>query len=236
MIPPLPTPPKYFIGPSPGTIAESTLSAAYKCETTMLGHILFWGAMEPGIRANKGFAPRTAGRALTVQIPGPCSVMLHHAIGLAQPGDILVVDRLGDTRHACLGDGVAMAARNAGIIGAILDGPCTDSEELYNLGFPVWCRGCSPMTTRMANLGGRAHVPVSVGGVAVLPGDVILADADGVYAIQEHDAGHLFGLALERDEIVSKRRSARSGRTIPLGQLSGASKMVEDVLSPSLDE
>jgi regulator of RNase E activity RraA len=197
-----------------------------QCETTMLGHILYWGAMDPGIRANKGFGPRIAGRALTVQIPGPCSVMLHHAIGLAAPGDILVIDRLGDTRHACLGDGVAAAAMRQGILGAIIDGPCTDGEELAELGFPVWCRGVSPMTTRMADLGGRAHAPVSVGGVAVLPGDAILADADGVYAMQPQDAGLVSGIALDRGRIVAARRRDRGDDAQPLGQLSGASRMV----------
>lgn len=227
----LPSPPKYTIGPQPPALDASTIETLMQCETTMLGHILYWGALDPGIRPNQGFGPRLAGRALTVQCPGPCSVMLHHAIGLAAPGDILVIDRLGDTRHACLGDGVAAAAMRQGIAGAIIDGPCTDGEELAELSFPVWCRGVSPMTTRMANLGGRCHVPVSVGGVAVLPGDAILADSDGVYAMQADEAANVGGIALTRGQIVAERRRARGTNTPPLGQLSGASKMVAAAMS-----
>ncbi len=226
MTDPLPSPPKYAIGPAPAALDPAIVETLRQCETTMLGHILYWGAMDPGIRANQGFGPRVAGRALTVQIPGPCSVMLHHAIGLAAPGDILVIDRLGDTRHACLGDGVAAAATRQGIVGAIIDGPCTDGEELAEMGFPVWCRGVSPMTTRMADLGGRAHVPVSVGGVAVMPGDAILADADGVYAMQPHDAAPISDIALTRGQIVAERRRTRGDDPLPLGRISGASRMV----------
>lgn len=229
----LPSPPKYAIGPAPAPLDPTIVDTMQDCETTMLGHILYWGAMDPGIRANRGFGPRLAGRALTVQIPGPCSVMLHHAIGLAAPGDILVIDRLGDTRHACLGDGVAAAAMRQGILAAIIDGPCTDSHELAELGFPVWCRGVSPMTTRMADLGGRAHVPVSVGGVAVLPGDAILADADGVYAMHPSEAGHVSGIALARGQIVAERRRARGDDPPPLGQMSGASRMVAAAIDQS---
>lgn len=223
----LPSPAKYTIGPEPPALERAVIDVLRQCETTMLGHILYWGALEPGIRANQGFGPRLVGRALTVQCPGPCSVMLHHAIGLAKSGDILVIDRLGDTRHACLGDGVAAAAMRQGIVGAIIDGPCTDGVELAELGFPVWCRGVSPMTTRMANLGGRCHVPVSVGGVAVLPGNAILADEDGVYAIAAKEAATIGGIALSRGQIVAKRRQSRGDTDVPLGQLSGATAMVE---------
>ena len=233
MTKPLPSPPKYAIGPTPPPLDPETVETLRQCETTMLGHILYWGAMDPGIHANQGHGPRTVGRALTVQIPGPCSVMLHHAIGLAQPGDILVIDRLGDMRHACLGDGVAAAAMRQGIVGAIIDGPCTDGQELAELGFPVWCRGVSPMTTRMANLAGRAHVPVSVGGVAVLPGDAVLADADGVYVMQPGDAATVSDIALTRGRIVAERRHARGDDAPPLGQLSGASRMVNEAMEPS---
>ncbi|MEJ6395931.1 RraA family protein [Gymnodinialimonas sp. 2305UL16-5] len=233
MTTPLPSPPKYAIGPEPPALDLATIDMLVQCETTMLGHILYWGALDPGIRANQGLGPRIAGRALTVQIPGPCSVMLHHAIGLAAPGDILVIDRLGDTRHACLGDGVAEAAMRKGIVAAIIDGPCTDGLELAELGFPVWCRGVSPMTTRMADLGGRAHIPVSVGGVAVLSGDAILADADGVYVMRPDEAAKVSRIALTRGQMVAERRLARGPTTLSLGQLTGATKLVESGMDPT---
>jgi len=226
MTSPLPRPKKYRIGKRPNPLSGSLINKMNKMDTPMLGHILYWGSMDRGIQANKGFSPRTVGRALTVQCPGPDSTILHHAIELASPGDILVIDRLGDDKYACLGDGVAKAASLAGIIGAIIDGPCTDSEELAEMGFPVWCRGTAPVTTRLLNLAGSIHVPVSCGGVAVLPGDAILADSEGVYSLSPREALIVTEIALTRAAIVEEKRKSRP-TGVSLGRLTGASKLVE---------
>ncbi|MGB3555033.1 MAG: RraA family protein, partial [Jannaschia sp.] len=114
----LPNIPKYVAGPTPPPLPDVLVARMQALDTPMLGHILWWGHMDTGIRASHGYAPRIAGRALTVQCPGADSTMLHHAVGLAAEGDILVIDRLGDRTYACLGDGVAAAAMRAGIAGA----------------------------------------------------------------------------------------------------------------------
>lgn len=226
MTTPLPRPPKYYIGPEPAPLDADLVALMMQLETTMLGHILYWGSMDRGIQASRGFGPRTVGRALTVQCPAADSTMLHHAIGMAQAGDMLVIDRLGDDKYACLGDGVASAAQAAGIVGAIIDGPCTDASEMAEMGFPVWCRGTAPVTTRLLNIAGRAHVPVSCGGVVVTPGAVILADSDGVFALPPDEARMMGQIALTRGQIAQDRRANRkTGMT--LGMSSGASKLVE---------
>ncbi len=225
MTSPLPNIPKYQIGGEAPRLEASVIEHLGACETTMLGHILYWGVLDPEIRPNAGFGPRVVGRALTVQCPGPCSTMLHHAIGLAAPGDILVIDRLGDRRYACLGDGVAAAARRQGILGALIDGPCTDSLELAEMGFPVWCRGVSPVTTRLANLGGRARVTVSCGGVPIGNGDAILADSDGIFALPPNEALEVGKIAATRGRIVAERRQNRTVEK-PLGDLTGATQLV----------
>lgn len=222
----LPQPRNYYIGKEPAPLSANLVGLMEQLETTMLGHILYWGCMDRGIQAMSGYAPRTVGRALTVQCPGPDSTMLHHAIGLAKAGDVLVIDRLGDDKYACLGDGVAAAAMRVGIIGAVIDGPCTDASELAALAFPVWCRGTSPTTTRLLNLAGRAHVPISCGGVSVASGDVILADGDGVFALPPLEAEQVGAIALKRAQLVEERRRTRSN-AISLGQLSGATAMIE---------
>lgn len=226
MASPLPNIPKYVVGAKPPALSDGLVERMSRLDTPMLGHILWWGHMDAGIQAIRGFAPRTAGRALTVQCPGADSTMLHHAIDQGAPGDILVIDRMGDRTYACLGDGVAAAAQRAGLIGAIIDGPCTDADELVALKFPVWCRGTSPVTTRLLNAGGTVHRPVSVGGVAILPGAAIIADESGVFALNPEEARQATDIALERAAIVETRRMARNGAT-PLGQLTGATEMVE---------
>lgn len=227
---PLPRPRKYTIGPEPAALEPDLITLMGQLETTMLGHILYWGCMDRGIQASRGFGPRTVGRALTVQCPAADSTMLHHAIGLARPGDMLVIDRLGDDKYACLGDGVASAAQVAGIVGAVIDGPCTDADEMVGMGFPVWCRGTAPVTTRLLNIAGRAHVPVSCGGVVVMPGAVVLADADGVFALPADEARAMGEIALTRGQIAQERRANREPG-VPLGRITGATALVEAELN-----
>lgn len=227
---PLPRPPKYFLGPEPEPLDDDLIALLAQLETTMFGHILYWGSVDRGIQASRGFAPRTVGRALTVQCPAADSTILHHAIGLAKQGDILVIDRLGDDKYACLGDGVAAAAQEAGIIGAIIDGPCTDADEMARMQFPVWCRGTAPVTTRLLDIAGRVHVPVSCGGTVVMPGAAILADSDGVFALPPDEARTMAEIALTRGRIAQKRREARRPG-VALGAATGATRLVEAELA-----
>ena len=228
----LPSPAKYVIGETPGPLDCKVKHSLSSCETTMLGHILYWGALRPEIQSIWPKPPRIVGRALTVEIPASCSTMLHHAIGLGLPGDVLVIDRRGDTTYACLGGGVAQAALKRGFVGAIIDGPCTDAFELREIGFPVWCRGQSPTTTRLADLGGRVHVPISVGGVAVLPGDAVLADQDGVFILSPDMALYAAEVSAHRMRAL-KARFDQSNPGAPLGERSGATRLVKEGLSGS---
>ena len=91
-----------------------------------------------------------------------------------------MVDRLGDDRHACWGGGVTVAAKAAGAKAGVVDGPCTDLEEIEASDFPMWCRGYAPITTRLYDLGGRLNMPVCIGGAVVMPGDAVLCDDSGV--------------------------------------------------------
>ena len=78
------------------------------------------------------------------------STLLHHIIQYLRPGDILIIDRLGDHKHACLGGGVACAIKARGCIGVVIDGTCTDAQEIIQYRLPVWSRGVSPITTRLS--------------------------------------------------------------------------------------
>jgi regulator of RNase E activity RraA len=218
----------YRIGPMPAQISPALVEKLVKVETATIGHWRHWGFMhrsiQPLLRGR-----RVAGTAVTLAIPGPDSTLLHHALGLLRPGDILVIDRLGDDRHACWGGGVTVAAKAAGAAAGIVDGPCTDLEEIEASDFPMWCRGMSPITTRLYNLGGMLNQPVSCGGTVVMPGDVILADESGVLVLPPGDAEGIAEQALARQA----RGEGNQGRVkvgAKLGELSGATRMVEEAL------
>ena len=169
---------------------------------------------------------RVVGTAVTLAIAGPDSTLLHHAAGLLRPGDILVVDRLGDDKYACWGGGVTVAVKAAGAVAGIVDGPCTDLAEIIASDFPIWARGLAPITTRIYDLGGGMNVPVSCGGAVVMPGDAILADESGVLVIPRDEALAVAEQALTMQERGREREaSVRDGRAL-LGVLSGASVKV----------
>jgi 4-hydroxy-4-methyl-2-oxoglutarate aldolase len=172
----------YVLKPLPAPIDSNLLDLLRKAEPATIGHFMHTGFMEPSVRA---WFPdtRIAGTAVTVRAPGPDATIVHYAIGKARPGDILVIDRCGDMKHACMGGAVAYAARKAGVAGIVVDGMVTDIGELRQYGVPVWARGLSPITVKLLGLGGGFCVPVSCGGVSVTPGDAIFADENGVLVL-----------------------------------------------------
>jgi len=215
----------YTIKDMPPPLEPRLVQALMQVETATVGHWLLMGFMDPGLQSILRPARRVVGVAVTVAIPSSDSTLLHHAAGLVRPGDFLVVDRLGDQRHACWGGGVTVAAKAAGAVGGVVDGPCTDTEEIAASDFALWARGVSPITTRLQNLGGGLNVPVSCGGVAVTPGDVVLADASGVLVLRRDEAHAIAEKALAIQQRSAEREAAIA-LGAKLGDLSGASAKV----------
>ncbi len=215
---------KYTVEPSAPQISAEVIALLEQTETATIGHWRHWGfvdrRIQPLLRGK-----RVAGTAVTVQIPGPDSTLLHHALGLLRPGDVLVVDRLGDDRHACWGGGVTVAAKAAGAVAGLVDGPCTDLEEVEASDFPLWCRGIAPITTRGYDLGGRMNVPVSIGGAVVMPGDAVMLDESGVLILPPGEAEAEARAAIARQERgLSVQARIAAGEK--LGDISGATAKI----------
>lgn len=172
----------YQVEPMPEQITDEQRQALLQLDTPTIGHHLEAGFMDPGITGRMP-GRRIAGTAVTVRITLPDSVMAHYALKFIRRGDILVVDRGQDQRTACWGAATAYAAAAAGLTGLIVDGATTDIAEAEDAGLPIWCRGLSPVTTKYRGLGGEMNTAVSCGGVAVNPGDAILADDNGIAVI-----------------------------------------------------
>jgi regulator of RNase E activity RraA len=216
--------PKYEMGPMPAQISGEVIALLEQAETATIGHWRLWGFCDRGIQP---LLPnyRVAGTAITLAIPGPDSTLLHHATALLRFGDILIVDRLGDDRYACWGGGVTVAVKASGAKAGVVDGPCTDMEEIEESDFPIWCRGVAPITTRLYDLGGRLNMPISVGGVVVNPGDAVLCDDSGVLILPPHEAEAEARRAIETQAKGLKLQD-RLALGEKLGQLSGASAKV----------
>ncbi|MHC3941828.1 RraA family protein [Paenochrobactrum sp. BZR 201-1] len=195
---------EYRIEPMPQVVDPALLRHLEKIETASVGHLRHTGFMHGNIQALDRQQYACAGVAVTLALPAMCSTLLHYALSHLRAGDMLVIDRLGDDRHACLGGVVARAAKQAGIAGVIIDGPCTDAAEILAEGLPVWCRGISSITTRQLDLGGTFNRPVSCGNVPVLAGDIVLADASGVVVLPADEAAEIADICIAREARVAK--------------------------------
>lgn len=143
--------------------------------------------MEPGIRAIHPGMRAFAGPAVTVSVPTGAQDVRRVAMDLAQPGDVLVIDARGITTFAVLGGNLAKGLADKGLAGVVIDGAVRDWREIEGHGLPVLARGftlaASPKTGQ-----GEVNVPVACGGVVVHPGDVIVADSNGVVVVPREGA------------------------------------------------
>jgi 4-hydroxy-4-methyl-2-oxoglutarate aldolase len=139
-------------------------------------------------------AARMAGPAFTVEVRHGDNLMIHAAMTMARPGDVLVIDGKGDRTCALMGSIMINACKVLGLAGVVMDGAHRDSEELRELGFPVYSTGPNPNgPTKFVP--GRINWPIACGGVAVHPGDLIVGDADGVVVVERQKAPTLLDAA-----------------------------------------
>jgi 4-hydroxy-4-methyl-2-oxoglutarate aldolase len=126
---------------------------------------------------------KVAGPALTVEVRPGDNLMIHAALAIAQPGDVIIVDGKGDRTCALIGEIMATQAQKSGLAGMVLDAAIRDVEALRANGFPVFSVGANPAgPTKFVP--GRVNWPIAIAGVAVNPGDLVVGDADGVVVIE----------------------------------------------------
>ena len=171
------------VHPRPDTLSSDLVEAYRSIAPATLGHVLET-AMEPRIRAL--WRPvKLVGPALTVETARDLYAAVNEATAVAQPGDVLVVATGRDPRHAITGEFTLRNAQEYGIAGMVVDALMADAQALESMGFPVFCWGSSPallsaVPRQSREPQGALNVPVEVGGVRVNPGDLVLADDDGV--------------------------------------------------------
>jgi 4-hydroxy-4-methyl-2-oxoglutarate aldolase len=128
--------------------------------------------------------------------------MIHKAVTLAKPGDVLVVNAGGYADYAVFGDLLGLSCKVHGIAGVVIDGATRDAEGLQAIGFPVFSRSVLPAGP-FKDSPGAINVPVSCGGVPVHPGDIIVGDADGVMVVPQQHASDV--LARSRAAVAKEQ-------------------------------
>jgi 4-hydroxy-4-methyl-2-oxoglutarate aldolase len=154
---------------------------------------------------------RVAGRAVTVLSHPGDNLMIHACIEQCGPGDVLVVTTTSRSTDGMFGELFAVQLAARGVLGLVIDAGVRDVAALTAMGFPVWSRAVSAQGTVKATPG-SVNVPVVIGGACVQPGDVVVADDDGVLCIPREEAADVAKNALVRESAeADKIEQFRSG-------------------------
>jgi 4-hydroxy-4-methyl-2-oxoglutarate aldolase len=165
---------------------------------------------------------RFAGPALTVEVRPGDNLMIHAAMAIAKPGDVIVVDGKGDLTSALMGEIMCQQCVAIGVAAVVIDGAVRDSEAIRELGFPMFAAGLNP-NGPTKSIAGRVNHPISIGGVSIRAGDLVVGDADGVTVIEREKAAAMLPLAAQKVAAETKRiADIKSRKALRPGWLDGA--------------
>ena len=163
-----------------------------------------------------------AGPAVTVEVRPGDNLMLHAALAIAKPGDVILVDGKGDLSCALMGEIMSHQCVALGIAAVVIDGAVRDGEAIRELGFPMFVAGLNP-NGPTKSVSGRLNHPISIGGISVSPGDLVVGDCDGVTVIERDKAAAMLPLAAQKVAAETKRISEiKSRKALAPAWLDGA--------------
>jgi 4-hydroxy-4-methyl-2-oxoglutarate aldolase len=198
-----------FARPDPELVSRFAAHDAAKVADSMAGYGVAHHEIKP-LRPEM----RLCGPALTVLTQPGDALYVQRAIDLVQPGDVVVIDATGCRDVAVIGERLASFMKLRGAAGIVVDGAVRDSIGIVAEGIPTFCRGCC-IRIFGSRGPGAINVPITVGGVPVHPGDLVLGDADGLVIVPREDAARVIELADKHlANELSRLEQVRSGKNV----------------------
>jgi 4-hydroxy-4-methyl-2-oxoglutarate aldolase len=198
--------------------------------TTVSDTLGRFGAMDQTVRPAWTDAA-LVGSALTVLCYPGDNLAVHKALDLIRPGDVLVIDSGGAPNTAVLGHNICLRCKYLGAVGVVTNGPIRDIRQIREEGYPVFSGGIVPRSPQKGTMG-AVNVPISVGGVTVSPGDIVIADEDGVVVVPLAIAAEIAATAEDRMQMEHQQAiDIRDGKK-PLEILFGEDWVAERVSRP----
>lgn len=191
--------------------SSATLDALRELAVSLLSDNMARSGGAIGLRPYHRPRPM-AGTAITVRTRGGDNLAIHRAFDYCRPGDVLVIDGAGEVTQALMGDIMASFAQSLGVQGLVIDGAIRDVGALSQRDFPVYARGVTHRGP-YKNGPGEINVPVTVGGMVVHPGDIVVGDEDGVLAIAPADVEAVIaGARKQAEKEAAALKSIAEGR------------------------
>lgn len=178
----------------PGAVLDQFRDAAVSLISDVMNRLHGTKALRPYHRSG-----RLVGTAVTVKTRPGDNQTLHRAYDRLRPGDVLVVDGGGDLTQALVGEIMMSRARAMGVAGFVIDGAIRDVEAFQRADFPCYARGVTHRGPYKSGPG-EINVPVAIDGMVVMPGDLVVGDADGVVAFDRADSAELLDLVRQQGE------------------------------------
>jgi 4-hydroxy-4-methyl-2-oxoglutarate aldolase len=198
-------PMSYLINPRQQNLNPELIATYRTIPSSTIGHFSDRGFL-------RGIKPlfndiRMVGNVVTVKVFPPDGSVLREALLLSQPGDVLVIECVGDQECGCWGELRTLAGLIKGLAGVVVSGAVTDVSALRQHGLPVFCRDVSAYTTRGIGAQGEVNQPIQIGEVTVHPGDLAIGDDDGVFILAAGRAAELLPELMAKEAADQRRRA-----------------------------